>query len=76
MITLFYNDKTQREVQDIIESVNFPKEYSSVQFRGGDKIMEHRKLNKTDEVVKRSNNSDFRQKISLFFQMIINMLKN
>lgn len=51
-IALRYNDITQNEVDKIIKSVGLPHSYSSVQLRGGDKILEFPQLNIISDVAK------------------------
>lgn len=52
-IALRYNDSTAKEVRGLIESINLPEEYTSIQFRGGDKILEVRELMDVDKILKK-----------------------
>ena len=52
-IALRFNDKTQDEVNKIIENLNLPENYVSIQCRGGDKVLEVKELMKVDEVLKK-----------------------
>ena len=50
---LRYNDKTRKEVDDIIASLNLTNEYYSVQLRGGDKLGEKGVVNNITTVANR-----------------------
>lgn len=52
-LALQYNLETEKEVKDIIKNLNLPKEYASIQFRGGDKILEQAHLMSVDEALQK-----------------------
>lgn len=53
---LRYNEKTKIEVSKIINSLNLPESFYSVQLRGGDKLGEKGVVNNIKTVVNRINN--------------------
>ena len=53
---LRYNEKTNSEVNEIIQSLDLPKSFYSVQLRGGDKLGEKGVVNNIKTVVDRINN--------------------
>lgn len=59
---LKYNEKTKNEVKSIINSLNLPEHFYSVQLRGGDKLNEKGVVNNIETVVERiksyNNNID------------------
>lgn len=55
---LKYNEKTKKEVNEIINSLDLPKYYYSVQLRGGDKLGEKGVVNNIDTVANRILNYD------------------
>lgn len=55
---LRYNEKTKNEVQSIIDSLNLPSSFYSVQLRGGDKLGEKGVVNNIKTVVERITNYD------------------
>lgn len=52
-IALHYNKSTAQEVNELIETLHLPKEYTSIQFRGGDKILEVKELMNVDDIIKK-----------------------
>ncbi len=48
---LRYNSETLKEINKKIQSLNLPENYTSVQIRGGDKIIEHEKLIDVHEIL-------------------------
>lgn len=52
-IALHFNEKTKNEVEKMINTLNLPPNYVSIQFRGGDKILEFDKLMDVDSTLKR-----------------------
>ncbi len=48
-----HNAKTKNEIQNKIDSLKLPDNYSSVQIRGGDKTLEYDKLNDVDLIMTR-----------------------
>lgn len=50
---LKFNEKTKKEVDSIIKSLNLPKHFYSVQLRGGDKLEEKGVVNDINVVAKR-----------------------
>ena len=52
-IALQYNEKTKNEIEEVIKTLDIPEGYYSIQFRGGDKILEQDEYMKTESVVKR-----------------------
>lgn len=64
-IALHYNANTAKEVNELIESVKLPPLYTSIQFRGGDKILEVKKLMDIDETLEKIRNNGI--KISHLF---------
>lgn len=50
-IALRYNEKTKKEIDQCIEELQLPRDYISVQFRGGDKKLEFENLNRVEEVM-------------------------
>lgn len=43
------------EIKRTIDSLNLPRSYHSIQFRGGDKLIEMKKLQTVDQVLQRIN---------------------
>lgn len=52
-IAFRYNDHTKKEVKELIQSVNLPEEYTSIQFRGGDKILEMKELMNVESILQK-----------------------
>lgn len=52
-LALKYNQQTRKEIEKLIATLNLPMNYVSIQFRGGDKIMEFEKLMNVDETCKK-----------------------
>ena len=52
-IALQYNKQTKEEIEELINNLNIPDGFYSIQFRGGDKILENVEYSKTEDVVKR-----------------------
>lgn len=50
-IALHYNVQTKHEIYELIASLQLPKDYISIQLRGGDKIHEFSKLNDVDNIL-------------------------
>ncbi|MDE6566761.1 MAG: hypothetical protein K2K70_03385 [Lachnospiraceae bacterium] len=50
-IALHYNSRTKAEVTELIQSIRLPENYTSIQFRGGDKILEYGELMDTAKII-------------------------
>lgn len=50
-LALRYNQRTREEIEQIIDSLNLPDDYISVQIRGGDKSIEFKNLMSCQDVI-------------------------
>lgn len=57
-VALHYSEQTEIEVQNLIDSLNLPEKYFSIQIRGGDKLLEIKKFMEVGEILQKIQQSN------------------